>query len=292
MSFFQLVRREMHASVRKLVFMSALGGVSNAAILTAINTGAGAADDRQSRQPVGGDTVSGRAVRLLQDPGLYFDDHHGGNRSDHSQASRAPDGLCPALGIAGGRGDRAVADHRGDHQRFRDPDASEQYAHLLDSGPGPDRLRRDLCGLSVVRGLRAERRDPGDGRHDLPFQEPPSDRREGEGLRARAEDLRSPLPISSTASRRYGSTVREAKHCSKTPSRCRGMRPISRSTPRPKPSSRSPRRRAICTSCSARSCSSPRNSATLWAAPRSPRSPRRCSMSSARASAWCRPSRS
>ena len=45
MSFFQLVRREMNASVRKLVFMSALGGVSNAAILTAINTGAGAADD-------------------------------------------------------------------------------------------------------------------------------------------------------------------------------------------------------------------------------------------------------
>ncbi len=31
--------------MRKLVFMSALGGVSNAAILTAINTGAGAADD-------------------------------------------------------------------------------------------------------------------------------------------------------------------------------------------------------------------------------------------------------
>lgn len=44
MSFFQLVHREMHASVRKLVIMSALGGVSNAAILTAINTGAAAAD--------------------------------------------------------------------------------------------------------------------------------------------------------------------------------------------------------------------------------------------------------
>ena len=41
MSFFQLVHREMHASVRKLVFMSIIGGVSNAAILTAINTGAG-----------------------------------------------------------------------------------------------------------------------------------------------------------------------------------------------------------------------------------------------------------
>src|SRR5262245_8376317 len=44
MSFLQLVHREMHASVRKLVFMSALGGVSNAAILTAINAGAAAAD--------------------------------------------------------------------------------------------------------------------------------------------------------------------------------------------------------------------------------------------------------
>lgn len=45
MSFLQLVQREMNASARKLVFMSALGGVSNAAILTAINTGAGAADE-------------------------------------------------------------------------------------------------------------------------------------------------------------------------------------------------------------------------------------------------------
>lgn len=44
MSFLQLVHREMHASVRKLVFMSALGGISNALILTAINTGAAAAD--------------------------------------------------------------------------------------------------------------------------------------------------------------------------------------------------------------------------------------------------------
>jgi putative ATP-binding cassette transporter len=35
----------MHASVRKLVIMSVLGGISNAAILTAINTGAQAADE-------------------------------------------------------------------------------------------------------------------------------------------------------------------------------------------------------------------------------------------------------
>lgn len=45
MSFFQLVFRETKASKRKLVIMSAIGGVSNAAILTAINTGAAAADE-------------------------------------------------------------------------------------------------------------------------------------------------------------------------------------------------------------------------------------------------------
>jgi putative pyoverdin transport system ATP-binding/permease protein len=39
MSFIQLVRREMHGSMPKLVFMSGVGGVSNASILAAINTG-------------------------------------------------------------------------------------------------------------------------------------------------------------------------------------------------------------------------------------------------------------
>jgi putative ATP-binding cassette transporter len=40
MSFFQLVRREMQSSLQRLVVMSCLGGVSNAAILAAINAGA------------------------------------------------------------------------------------------------------------------------------------------------------------------------------------------------------------------------------------------------------------
>jgi putative pyoverdin transport system ATP-binding/permease protein len=39
MSFLQLVRREMHGSMPKLLFMSGLGGVSNASILAAINSG-------------------------------------------------------------------------------------------------------------------------------------------------------------------------------------------------------------------------------------------------------------
>ena len=39
MSFLQLVRREMHGSLPKLLLMSGLGGISTAAILGAINSG-------------------------------------------------------------------------------------------------------------------------------------------------------------------------------------------------------------------------------------------------------------
>ena len=39
MSFLQLVRREMHGSLPKLLFMSALGGISTATILAGINAG-------------------------------------------------------------------------------------------------------------------------------------------------------------------------------------------------------------------------------------------------------------
>jgi putative ATP-binding cassette transporter len=44
MTFFQLVRREMESSIRRLAFVSALGGISTTAILSAINAGAQAAD--------------------------------------------------------------------------------------------------------------------------------------------------------------------------------------------------------------------------------------------------------
>src|SRR5437764_7008148 len=43
MTFLQLVRREMHGSLPRLVLMSGLGGISNAAILAAVNSGAQAA---------------------------------------------------------------------------------------------------------------------------------------------------------------------------------------------------------------------------------------------------------
>jgi len=45
MSFLQLVRREMRGSLRKLVFMSGIGGMTSVAILAAINAGAQAADE-------------------------------------------------------------------------------------------------------------------------------------------------------------------------------------------------------------------------------------------------------
>src|SRR5260370_19066442 len=44
MFFFRLVRREMYGSLNRLIVISALGGISTAAILTAINSGAQAAD--------------------------------------------------------------------------------------------------------------------------------------------------------------------------------------------------------------------------------------------------------
>src|SRR3990172_391269 len=45
MSFFQLVRREMQGSLKRLVIVSSIGGISTAAILAAINAGAEAADN-------------------------------------------------------------------------------------------------------------------------------------------------------------------------------------------------------------------------------------------------------
>jgi len=48
MSFFDLVRREMQGSLTRLLVMSGLGGASNAAILSAVNSGAQAAGGKPS----------------------------------------------------------------------------------------------------------------------------------------------------------------------------------------------------------------------------------------------------
>ena len=110
MSFLQLVRREMHGSLRKLVFMSAIGGVSNSAILAAINAGAQSADTSHKAESVGGHAVRDFAVSVHQDPDLRHYHDHRRDRGHHSPAARAPHGSCAALGAAGGRSDRARAD--------------------------------------------------------------------------------------------------------------------------------------------------------------------------------------
>ncbi len=48
MTFLKLVRREMQGSIPRLLFMAGLGGISNAAILAAINAGSQAASDKKS----------------------------------------------------------------------------------------------------------------------------------------------------------------------------------------------------------------------------------------------------
>jgi putative ATP-binding cassette transporter len=48
MSFLQLVRREMHTSLPRLVFMSSLGGISNAAVLAAINAASSGSSSNQT----------------------------------------------------------------------------------------------------------------------------------------------------------------------------------------------------------------------------------------------------
>ena len=48
MSFIQLIRSEIEGSLPKLIFVSAVGGLSNAAILAAINAGTGAIADSKT----------------------------------------------------------------------------------------------------------------------------------------------------------------------------------------------------------------------------------------------------
>ena len=78
MSFIQLVRREMHGSLPKLVLMSGLGGISNASILAAINSGV---QDAGSGQKPGLWAATLFLIALflfMQDAAIC--DHHGDRR--------------------------------------------------------------------------------------------------------------------------------------------------------------------------------------------------------------------
>ena len=98
MSFLQLVRREMHGSLPKLLFMSALGGIATAAILAGINAGL------QGKSGLWAAMLFRHcALSIYQRPVLRHDNDHRRDRSYHSQNSFAPYGSNKALGNIGNR---------------------------------------------------------------------------------------------------------------------------------------------------------------------------------------------
>ena len=238
----------------KLVFMSALGGISNAAILAAINAGA--------QTPINGQKASLWAATLFvlalvsvhQDASLRHHHDHRRDRSDHPSDARAPDGSRAALRTAGGRKigrARIVAAITSDTAVLTQ--ASNMLCFSIQA-PVLIFFVGDLRRVSVVRGIRA-RDIVTFGADHVPLPQPPPDR----GAHKAAEQERRLFDRLADFLDGFkevqAQQPRAARICSTTPSTSRAPPPISRSTPRPKPSSRSCRRRATCTSCSAPSCS-------------------------------------
>ena len=79
MSFLQLVQREMQGSLPRLLFMSALGGISTAAVLASINAGVQSVNNGQKPSLWAAIAVSGGAVSVHEDASLR---HHHGHRRD------------------------------------------------------------------------------------------------------------------------------------------------------------------------------------------------------------------
>ena len=176
MSFLQLVRREMEGSLGRLVFVSAMGGVSTTAIIGAINAGAGAADKGEISLWAAG-IFRRRAAAVHPDAALHPDHDDRRDRRHHPQDARAADGLRPPLRAAAAGNDRPRRDRVRHHRRHRDPDAGEQHAGLRGAGRAADHAGDDLRRLSVVHRIRAERRHRRHRRRDLPFQDQAACRR-------------------------------------------------------------------------------------------------------------------
>ena len=177
MSFLQLVRREMEGSLGRLVFVSAMGGVST--------TAHHRRDQRRRRrrrqgrdQPLGRRLFRRRAAAVHPDAALHPDHHDRRDRRHHPQAAGAADGLRPPLRTAAAGNDRPRRDRLRHHRRHRDPDAGEQHAGVRGAGRAADRAGDRLCRLSVVHRVRAERRHRRHRRRDLPLQDQAARRRD------------------------------------------------------------------------------------------------------------------
>ena len=103
MSFVQLVRREMQGSLPRLLFMSALGGVSNAAILAAINAGV-QSGSTANKPSLWAATLFLVALFLFMKTQVYVTITATAEiEAHHPPAARAHHGPDPALGAFGAR---------------------------------------------------------------------------------------------------------------------------------------------------------------------------------------------
>ena len=184
----------MRGSLRKLVFMAAVGGISSAAILAAIAYAGAEAFRRHEPQaePLGGRAVPDLAVSVHQDASLCDYHGHRRDRGDHPPAARAPHGRCAARGAAGDRSARALAHLRRHNERRRSADAGEQHALLFDAERCRRLLCRRLCRVSVVCRVRLERGHHCRGWRDVPFPRQTPDRGAEPGGRAGAPAVRPP----------------------------------------------------------------------------------------------------
>ena len=260
MSFFQLVRREMQGSLHRLVVMSGLGGVSNAAILAAINAGAQAAGDGKVSVCAAALFVVALLLFIKTQHYILITTTVEIEAIIHKLRVRLMDQvrhseLLPLDAI--GRAEIVAA-------ITKDTATLTQATNMLafaGAGRRSRLLRRDLRRLFVAAGLCAERRHRRRGGRDVPLQEPrssPSGTREAAEWENRLFDRLIDLL---DGFKEVRLNRRAATTCSTTSSRCREPPPTSRSAPRANPSSGWCSRRARCTCCSPRSCSWSRPSA-------------------------------
>ena len=176
MSFLQLVRREMHGSLPKLLVMSGLGGISTAAILAAINAGL------QSGSSLWAATLFMVALFLFIKTQSYVTITTTAEIEAiiHKIRMRLMDQIrrSELLSIEDIGRSRIVAAIT---QRYGGAHASEQHALLYGAGRSPDRLCGNLRGVFIRCGDPHDHRYRLDSGNDFPPEESSSGQRETEG---------------------------------------------------------------------------------------------------------------
>ena len=235
MSFLQLVRREMHGSLPKLVFMSGVGGVSNASILAAINTGVQEAGSGQKpglwaaalfvvalflfmkAQQFVTITATAEIEAIIHKVRVRLMD-----QIRHSELLEL-ERIGRARIVASVTSDTAILTQASNMLCF-----TVQGAVLIFF------VGLYVAYLSLAAFVLTAVIVVGAGMV-FHYKNKRLAAQKSESAAGSAGSMTG-SPTSSTASRKCASTPRAAPICSTTPPRCRRPRPISRSAPRPKPS--------------------------------------------------------